>query len=50
LEELTGRGTIDPASLLKGKLRLKEEQGRYVLELICIPSGIDQGTLERFLA
>ena len=49
LEELTGRGTIDPANLLIGKLRLKEGQGRYVLELICLPSGVDQGTLERFL-
>ena len=49
LEELTGRGTIDPANLLIGKLRLKEGQGRYALELICLPSGVDQGTLERFL-
>jgi hypothetical protein len=49
LEEITGGGTIDPAALLRGKLRIKEDTGRYVLELICIPSGVDQGTLERFL-
>ena len=31
LEEITGSDTIDPASLLQGKLRIKEEQGRYVI-------------------
>jgi hypothetical protein len=30
-------------------LRIKEDAGRYALELICLPSGVDQGTLERYL-
>jgi hypothetical protein len=49
LEEITGSGTIDPAALLRGKLCIKKYTGRYVLELICIPSGVDHGTLKRFL-
>jgi hypothetical protein len=49
LEEITGTGSIDPVALLWGKLRIKEGVGRYALELICLPSGVDQGTIERYL-
>jgi hypothetical protein len=28
---------------------MKEDAGCYALELICLPSGVDQGTLERYL-
>jgi hypothetical protein len=36
-------------SLLQGKLRIKGDAGRYALELICLPSRVNQGTLERYL-
>jgi hypothetical protein len=49
LEEITGTGSIDPVALLRGELRIKEDAGRYALELICLPSGVDQGTIERYL-
>ena len=50
LEEITGTETIDPVvALMRGKLRIKEGAGRYVLELICLPNGVDQGTIERYL-
>ena len=49
MEEVTGTGTIDPTALLRGKLCIKEDAERYALELISLPSGVDLGTIERYL-